>query len=47
MPGQYGLPEIHMKDGETMAEVRQAAFKVWHEKFGSKYSVKRLVAKTK
>lgn len=47
VPGQYGLPEIHMKDGETMAEVRQAAFKVWHEKFGSKYSVKRLVAKTK
>jgi hypothetical protein len=47
VPGQYGLPEIHMKDGETMAEVRQTAFKAWHEKFGSKYSVKRLVAKTK
>jgi hypothetical protein len=47
VPGQYGLPEVHMKDGETMPQVRQAAFKVWHEKFGSKYSVKRLVAKTK
>jgi len=47
VPGQYGLPEVYMKDGETMAEVRQAAFKAWHEKYGSKYSVKKLVAKTK
>ena len=47
VPGQYGLPEVHMKDGETMAQVRQTAFKAWHEKFGSKFSVKKLVAKTK
>ena len=45
-PGQFGIPEIYPASGESIATARQKAFRAWHEKFGAKFRVKRLVAKT-
>jgi hypothetical protein len=46
LPGQYGIPDVRPADGEDALAVRQKAFKAWHAKFGGKFEVKKIVAKT-
>jgi hypothetical protein len=47
LPGQYGIPDVLPAANEDANEVRQKAFKAWHAKFGDKFQVKKIAAKTK
>ncbi len=46
LPGQYGIPDVRPGTGEDALAARQKAFKAWHAKFGGKFEVKKIVAKT-
>ena len=46
LPGQYGIPDVRPADGEDALAVQQKAFQAWHAKFGGKFEVKKIVAKT-
>lgn len=46
LPGQYGIPDVRAAAGENPLAVRQKAFRAWHAKFGGKFEVKKIVAKT-
>lgn len=46
LPGQYGIPDVRPAGGEDPLAVRQKAFQAWHAKFGGKFEVKKIVAKT-
>ena len=47
LPGQYGIPDVLPAQGEDPNAARQKAFKAWHAKFGDKFQVTKVVAKTK
>jgi hypothetical protein len=46
MPGNYGIPRVQAADGEEPLAARQKAFKAWADKFGGKFEVNKLTAKS-